>query len=1126
MVSMSPVHRERRPRKHYMEDEDEEDTDDSQQSKRRRNDFDERSTSGTPDHSLSGTRPSGNALAGRLNSGSSIGRGEHQPGAIVRVQVTNFVTYEAAVFYPGPNLNMVIGPNGTGKSSLVCAICLGLGYGPKNLGRAQQVGEFVKHGKDEATIEIELQSAPDEARNHVVRVRIARAGDKRKWWIDDNETSLKAVRALTNRFGIQVDNLCQFLPQDRVSEFAGLSPVELLHETQRAAAPQEMLAWHDELKGIRKEEKTLQVQYETDQETMANLEERQENLRGDVERLKERAQIQEKIMLLEKSVPFVEYRVARTQHYDHRHKKAEAQKRLKDLERQVEPTLRAVNAKQEYQNQIDYVVKERKKAVEERERGADLILKKIEDLENGILQVQQTRKAEIDGDKTRRQEMQNVMAKIRDLEARMKNAPPAFDSGDWNARIRERDQRIREIDLELREVTSHETDLRRRGQAVRQKITDAQEEMASLDSQAGQRFNRLKKISADTARAWQWIQDNMATFEKEVYGPPLLTCSVRDPRYTDAIESLFQKNDMLTITTQCMADYKRIHEHVHDVMKLADVSFKSATSSLDAYQPLLPQEDMERLGFDGWALDFLDGPSPVLAALCNDKKLHRTGVALRDVSEQQFDMTVASGIRDWVTGKHSYQVSRRAEYGAGATSTTTRNVGPGKFWTDQPVDAREKRELQERVDNYNQEFDELKAENLDVRKKSQELKTERGPLQEAVEILRRDKNDAQREAASFAALPDKILRETESVERKKQQGTELRQRVAKLTVQEDDLTIKKTNLALKHKTHAENLRVSLEGLLEAEFRLLEATSDVEALRERNAGIAQQLEDERRLVQQVENDAMKAKEIAARALEVCKAIIAEQNADPEYFKSLDPELTMEALQNDIDAEKSKLDYIHEGNSGALKEFEIRQGNIEKLETKLQESEKKLERLSRRIMEVRHKWEPELDKLIGEISDAFSYNFEQIGCAGEVGVHKDDDFDLWSIEIKVKFRENETLQLLDQHRQSGGERSVSTIFYLMSLQSLARAPFRVVDEINQGMDPRNERMVHERMVEIACKEHTSQYFLITPKLLTGLKYDQRMKVLLINSGEYMPSDHTLFTVKQALTIRKAMVAAGNG
>lgn len=54
-----------------------------------------------------------------------------KPGAIVRIKLTDFVTYTSAEFFPGPRLNMVIGPNGTGKSTLVCAICLGLGWGPQ-----------------------------------------------------------------------------------------------------------------------------------------------------------------------------------------------------------------------------------------------------------------------------------------------------------------------------------------------------------------------------------------------------------------------------------------------------------------------------------------------------------------------------------------------------------------------------------------------------------------------------------------------------------------------------------------------------------------------------------------------------------------------------------------------------------------------------------------------------------------------------------------------------------------------------------------------------------------------------------------------------------------------------------
>lgn len=100
----------------------------------------------------------------------------------------------------------------------------------------------------------------------------------------------------------------------------------------------------------------------------------------------------------------------------------------------------------------------------------------------------------------------------------------------------------------------------------------------------------------------------------------------------------------------------------------------------------------------------------------------------------------------------------------------------------------------------------------------------------------------------------------------------------------------------------------------------------------------------------------------------------------------------------------------------------------------------------------------------------------------------------------------MSVLNANRQSGGERAVSTIFYLMALQDLAQAPFRVVDEINQGMDPRNERMVHERMVDIACQERTSQYFLITPKLLSGLKFHPKMKVHIINSGEHVPKSMT--------------------
>ncbi len=114
--------------------------------------------------------------------------------------------------------------------------------------------------------------------------------------------------------------------------------------------------------------------------------------------------------------------------------------------------------------------------------------------------------------------------------------------------------------------------------------------------------------------------------------------------------------------------------------------------------------------------------------------------------------------------------------------------------------------------------------------------------------------------------------------------------------------------------------------------------------------------------------------------------------------------------------------------------------------------------------------------------------------------------------------------------------------MSLQTLTRSPFRVVDEINQGMDPRNERLVHKRMVAIACGADAasalardagaeegagpagSQYFLITPKLLHGLEYARGMQVMCIAAGEYMPEERSRVDFKRCVLLARGLKAGG--
>ena len=169
-------------------------------------------------------------------------------------------------------------------------------------------------------------------------------------------------------------------------------------------------------------------------------------------------------------------------------------------------------------------------------------------------------------------------------------------------------------------------------------------------------------------------------------------------------------------------------------------------------------------------------------------------------------------------------------------------------------------------------------------------------------------------------------------------------------------------------------------------------------------------------------------------------------------------------------------------------------------------------------MQDEWEPRLRAVIEKVSASFSdymksahihplFGFSLLSVAeldyvGECRIGEHEDFEKWTINILVRFRSNEELSYLSASHQSGGERSVCTILYLMSLQSMARSPFRVVDEINQGMDSFNERRVHKIIVDAASQLGTSQYFLITPKLLTGLEYNPRMKVMCVFTGPELP------------------------
>ncbi|KAK7537428.1 uncharacterized protein J3D65DRAFT_646049 [Phyllosticta citribraziliensis] len=957
----------------------------------------------------------------------------HQPGSVVRIKMTNFVTYTSSEFKCGSSLNMVIGPNGNGKSTLVCAICLGLGWSPQHLGRAKSVGEFVKNGTTEAAIEIELAGGPQ------TRGRNPKEDNKSFFFLDGQPTPHKRITELCKSFSIQIDNLCQFLPQDRVVEFAALGP--------RAAAPEHMTQRHEQLKELRKTQKADQDARDREAEHLSSLEKRQNAQKAD-------QQLKDKLEAYKRIRPCVNYRVTMEKMHELVALKDEMESKKTYLE-QVKKTTTAERSKVVRLNQHANVQVDKLKS----------IAAEIENKEREI-------EAEKGMEKEKTQEIRRIEANIKSLQRQMEEQPEPFDAAQFNERIREKARRMREIDT-ARELKNRQM--------------QAEQEMESLNSQAGRQTQKLQRMSHETARAWQWIQQNQDH----------VTCSVKDPAFADAAESLFQKGDMCAITCTDKRDFRRLSEKMAE-MRLRDVHIREASP--------LSQEVITDLGFSGWILDCLTGPEPVLSMLCDTVRLHQTPVARGPHSEQQFDRVVQSGIGKWVAGRVSYMVSRRKEYGDAATSTMTRRVNAARVWTDQAVDTGADQESRDKIREIRHELEEIANQLQELRDERQADRGRHSELENERKTIEHEKGERQKIHSSFAALPTKLEGQRTKLAGIEEQLATSSARMLDLDIQIDQLALRKGQASIDYAQLVQKLLDCQAILYDWQIREAEAISECEVIQARNEEVNALVEERQREWQALDADWKRLKTAATGLREqVSRLVNSRTDEEVELVADVEQTISMEELEAEIESFGTRLTLLHGGDPNAIREYEKRARTIEEKQAKLAEMDEALEQLQEQIDAIKATWEPELDALVEQISAAFSYNFEQIGCAGQVSVHKADDFDQWAIQIQVKFREHESLSLLTSHRQSGGERAVSTIFYLMALQSLARSPFRVVDEINQGMDPRNERMVHERMVQIACREHTSQYFLITPKLLPGLNYHPWMRVHSIVVGEFIPADY---------------------
>ena len=152
-------------------------------------------------------------------------------GIIQRISLKNFMCHDSFELELGPQMNFIIGRNGSGKSAILTGISVGLGAKATDTSRGSSIKSLIKDGKSTARVMIVLSNEGSEAFNPeefgkkiVVERKFQRQGNN-AYYIKNGETGKtisnkkSVLEEICYKFNITVDNPLAFLSQDRAREF-------------------------------------------------------------------------------------------------------------------------------------------------------------------------------------------------------------------------------------------------------------------------------------------------------------------------------------------------------------------------------------------------------------------------------------------------------------------------------------------------------------------------------------------------------------------------------------------------------------------------------------------------------------------------------------------------------------------------------------------------------------------------------------------------------------------------------------------------------------------------------------------------------------------------------------------
>ncbi|NXM11277.1 SMC6 protein, partial [Ploceus nigricollis] len=1018
-------------------------------------------------------------------------------GIIESIQLKNFMCHSnLGPFQFGSNLNFVVGTNGSGKSSVLTALIVGLGGKATATNRGSSLKMFIQKGEISADISITLRNQGRDAfkpelygTSITVNQRINQDGS-RTWKLKSKSGTIISSKkeeliGILDHFNIQVDNPVSILTQEMSKQFLQTKNEGDKYKFFMKATQLEQMK--EDYSLIAKTKKNTHVQIEQGEERLEELKqlylEKKElfksiafvnDMQSRLKDLKHQmawavvSEMEKEIELLKEGIEAEEGNTELLQKIEECQVKVnEAEKKYKAMQdklitvseeaQALHPqciSLKAeVQAKRKIVNETEIIYNRSKTELKRLEKDSEQLHKRIEELKSCANQVSEPEKLE----------RQRRIAYLRE---QLK----AFH--DEEVMIGQQLDQFQQAISKCREEHSR---LRRESSEVQHALDAQQKQLRDLKDS---KTNTLKIFGPHVPAFLEAIEvaHKQGQFRKKPLGPLGALIHPKDPELILAIESCLKgllqafccdnHDDERTLQLLMSKYYARGHRPQIIVTKFQNRIYD--TSQRAVHHPEFPS-----------VLTALEIDNPVVANCLIDMRGIETVLLIKENRRAREVMQCnrpPRNCKETFTAEGD-QVFERRYY-------SSNSVRP-KFLS-QDVEA------------------EISHLNKEIENKRAQLTASQQRLYSIENEIRQNEDHLYGHRRHQKQLQVKIVR-TANAEIADLEKVEEHQSADIHILQEEAEENKSRMESVKEDMQLQSRKMEelKNSLLAAEKKLEEVKEKIHQVEEIAGPIKAELnqaesevENSKRHLQRYEDkqrehvayinkhkDLLVSKEKELEETMAKARQISEPIKVSRTVKSLDAE--MNRLREKINLENS-----HRGNREEIKQqFYYAKERYEDASNKV----KNLRRFISVLDEVMTERLKVYRQFLRNLSMQCKLHFEHLlrvrGCSGHIIFdHKNE-----TLSITVQPREEETAARSDLRSLSGGERSFSTVCFILSLWNISKSPFRCMDEFDVYMDMVNRRIAIDMILERADFQRHRQFILFTPLSMSSLPTSPHIQIL---------------------------------